>query len=252
MKKAILKIYRGVPGNQYWEVFFIDVRSGMNVISALLEIQKNPVTADGKKTTPVVWESGCLEEVCGACSMLINSKPRQACSALLEKIFEETGHATITLEPFTKFPLVRDLAVDRASLFDTFKKVKAWVEVDGYFGSGPILEKESQEIMYPLSQCMVCGCCIEGCPQTTLTSAFIGAAAIAQVQLLSIHPTARLLHQERLRVLQQKDGVAMCRNIQNCERVCPKKIPLVNSIAIARRETMKLPLLGTQEGASPS
>ena len=51
----------------------------MNVISALMEIQRNPVNAKGEKTTPVVWESNCLEEVCGACSMVINGKPRQAC-----------------------------------------------------------------------------------------------------------------------------------------------------------------------------
>ena len=44
----------------------------MNVISALMEIHRNPVNADGKKTTPVNWEMSCLEEVCGACSMVIN------------------------------------------------------------------------------------------------------------------------------------------------------------------------------------
>ena len=76
-----------------------------NVISALMEIQQRPVNRQGAKVEPVVWESGCLEEVCGSCSMLINGMPRQACTALIEPIIEATGDSTIRLAPLTKFPL---------------------------------------------------------------------------------------------------------------------------------------------------
>ena len=44
----------------------------MNVISSLMEIAANPVTRDGKATTPITYDSNCLEEVCGSCAMLIN------------------------------------------------------------------------------------------------------------------------------------------------------------------------------------
>jgi succinate dehydrogenase / fumarate reductase iron-sulfur subunit len=237
---VLLKVYRGTPGNQYWETFSIKPRHGMNVISALLDIQKNPVTIEGKKTTPVAFESGCLEEVCGSCSMLINGVPRQACSALLENILAENGSDTITLAPFTKFPLIRDLVVDRAHMFETLKKIKAWVEIDNYIekGEGPLITPEKQAVMYSISQCMTCGCCLEGCPQVHDRSNFIGAAAIAQVRLLSIHPTGRRLHPERLRVLQGKGGISGCGNAHNCQRLCPKKIPLSDSLAVAGRETM--------------
>ena len=59
----------------------------MNVISALMEIRRNPVNAEGKKTTPVNWEMNCLEEVCGACSMVINGRPRQSCTALVDQVY---------------------------------------------------------------------------------------------------------------------------------------------------------------------
>jgi succinate dehydrogenase / fumarate reductase iron-sulfur subunit len=58
-----------------------------------------------------VWESVCLEEVCGSCTMLINGRVRQSCSAMIDLIAPE--RETITLEPMTKFPVVRDLVVDR-------------------------------------------------------------------------------------------------------------------------------------------
>ena len=44
-----------------------------------------------------VWESACLEEVCGACTMLINGKSRQACSALVDKLGKPDE--PVTLEP---------------------------------------------------------------------------------------------------------------------------------------------------------
>ncbi|HEV8050886.1 MAG TPA: 2Fe-2S iron-sulfur cluster-binding protein, partial [Parachlamydiaceae bacterium] len=72
----ILKVYRGSPGNQYWEEFTLKRVPAANIISSLMEIQKNPFNKNGEKVAPVVWEQGCLEEVCGSCSMLINGKPR--------------------------------------------------------------------------------------------------------------------------------------------------------------------------------
>ena len=99
------------------EEFTVPYRSGANVLTCLMDIQKNPVTADGKQTTPVVWESSCLEEVCGACSMLVNCRVRQGCTALVDGLGD-----TITLEPMTKFPVIRDLVVDRSRMFHRSKR----------------------------------------------------------------------------------------------------------------------------------
>ena len=77
------------------EEFAVEWHPRMNVISALMEIRKNPVTAAGKTVTPVVWESVCLEEVCGSCTMLINGRVRQSCTALIDRI--APNGETITL-----------------------------------------------------------------------------------------------------------------------------------------------------------
>ena len=58
----------------------------MNVISALMDIAADPVTRDGKATTPITYDSNCLEEVCGSCAMLINGQARMACSALIDHL----------------------------------------------------------------------------------------------------------------------------------------------------------------------
>jgi len=240
-KTVILKIYRGTPGKQAFEEFELPLKPYMNVISALMDIQRNPVNRKGEKVTPVVWESGCLEEVCGSCSMLINGKPRQACTALIEPILRETNSNTITLAPFSKFPLVRDLIVDRTSMFDNLKKVHAWIDVDSTHekGFGPKIFPDEQEVRYSLSTCMTCGCCVEACPQVNERSKFIGPQIMAQVRLFNAHPTGDKQRAERLRPLMEEGGISDCGNAQNCVRVCPKNVPLTDSIAAIGRDVLK-------------
>ncbi len=238
MKKFILKIYRGDAEKQYFEEFELALKPALNVISALMEIQKNPVNRKGEKVTPVVWEAGCLEEVCGSCSMLVNGFPRQACTTLIEEVLEQTKSDTIVLAPFSKFPLVRDLVVNRDSMFENLKKVHAWIEVDNTYdhGPGPKISQAKQEVMYSLATCMTCGCCVEACPQVNNRSKFLGPQIMSQVRLFNANPTGEMQKARRLRPLMEEGGISDCGNAQNCVRVCPKKIPLTDSIAAISRD----------------
>lgn len=238
----ILKIFRGVSGNQYWEAFELPRHPQANIISSLMEIQKKPINMKGHKTTPVVWEHACLEEVCGSCSMLVNGKPRQSCTALIESCIQATGSTTITLAPLTKFPLIRDLYVDRTNMFEALKKVNAWISIDSINDTGsfgPPLSPEIQEALYVLSTCMNCGCCSEACPQVNPKSPFMGPAAMSQVRLFNANPIGKLQKSERLRAVLGEDGIAGCGNAQNCVKVCPKNIPLTESLALIGREASK-------------
>jgi succinate dehydrogenase / fumarate reductase iron-sulfur subunit len=232
----------------------------MNVISVLQRIAESPRTVDNRQVAPVAWDCNCLEEVCGACTMVVNGTVRQACSALVSRLLAEHPDE-IELRPMSKFPVVRDLVVDRSRLFRALTKLKAWIPVDGYYdlGPGPRQSQQDQERCYPLSQCMSCGCCLDACPQYTkieLTRrpdetdadfarrkerahdhAFVGAHAISQVMLFNTHPTGRMDAEERLEALMAPGGIQICGNAQNCVAVCPKSIPLTTSIAHAGRAT---------------
>jgi succinate dehydrogenase / fumarate reductase iron-sulfur subunit len=237
-KTVSLEIKRQASPNapSVWERFELPWRPGMNVISAMMEIAANPVTADGADTTPITYDSNCLEEICGSCAMLINGKARMACSALVDKLEQP-----IKLEPFSKFPVVRDLAVDRSVLFENLKAVKAWVPVDGTYdlGSGPRMTMEAQEEAYPLSNCISCCCCMEVCPQFNDDTGFVGAAAISQVRLFNAHPTGASLQRERLTALMGDGGIQECGYAQNCVEICPKEIPLTTSISQVAGQVMK-------------
>jgi succinate dehydrogenase / fumarate reductase iron-sulfur subunit len=247
------------PGQpSYWERHRVNYEPDMNVISVLQRIAANPVTVDGKRVTPVAWDSNCLEEVCGACTMLVNGRVRQSCSALVDRLLDERPDG-IELQPMTKFPVVRDLVVDRSRLFRALTKIHGWVAVDGYYdlGPGPRQTQAAQELRYPLSECMSCGCCLEACPQyskieveqregesdaefqrrknAAYDRGFIGAHAISQVVYFDADPIGKMTAAKRLDALTSEGGVQVCGNAQNCVAVCPKRIPLTTSIAQAGR-----------------
>jgi len=246
----------GLPG--YWERHQVEYEPDMNVISVLQKVAAQAKTSDGKKVAPVAWDCGCLEEVCGSCTMVINGRVRQSCSALVDRLMEEDANE-IELRPMTKFPVIRDLVIDRSRLFHALERVKAWVPVDGYYdmGPGPRISREEQEQNYPLSQCMSCGCCLDACPQfkkieiqrhpgeseeeytvrktAAYDAGFIGAHAISQAMLFNSHPVGKNMANERMEALTSAGGVQDCGNAQNCVAVCPKEIPLTTSIARAGR-----------------
>jgi succinate dehydrogenase iron-sulfur subunit len=218
----------------YWENYEIPYRPRENVVSVLMEIAKDPRTREGKRTSPVVYDRACLEEVCGSCAMRINGVARMACTALIDSL-----DSPVELEPLGKFPVVRDLAVDRRSMFEALKRVKAWVPIDGThdLGPGPRMAESERARAYELSKCISCGNCLEVCPQVNDRSAFIGAAAVSQVALFNRHPTGAMLAAERLDALMDDGGIDDCGNAQNCVRACPKSIPLTTSIAEMFRAT---------------
>jgi succinate dehydrogenase / fumarate reductase iron-sulfur subunit len=214
--------------NPYWEEYEIPYGPGQNVISVLMQIEKNPKTRQGKATSPVVYDRACLEEVCGSCAMRINGVSRMACTALIDSLDQP-----IRLEPMAKFPVLRDLAVDRQQMFEALKRIKGWVPIDGTYdlGPGPRMPEPEREIAYHFSQCITCGNCLDVCPQVNGRSNFIGAAAIAQARLFNTHPTGAIISAERLEALMGEGGVDDCGNAQNCVRACPKSIPLTAAIA---------------------
>jgi succinate dehydrogenase / fumarate reductase, iron-sulfur subunit len=243
----------GPAQRPYWERHRVDWEPNMNCISVLQKIAERAATIDGCRVAPVAWECNCLEEICGACTMLVNGRVRQACTALVDRLLADRP-GVIELRPMTKYPVLRDLVVDRSRIFAVLKKIKAWLPVDSYLdmGAGPRQAQGTQELAYAYSKCMCCGCCMEACPQylkielpcragetpgefdarerREFARNFMGAFAVAQVDLFNLNPVGRMTATERLDALVAEGGIQNCGNAQNCVKVCPKEIPLTTAI----------------------
>ena len=222
------------PGQPVYEQHFeIPYRPALNVVAALMEIQKNPVTQEGERVAPVVWECSCLEKVCGACMMVINGRARQACCALVDDLKQP-----IRLEPARTFPVIRDLMVDRSVMFESLKRIQGWINVDGTWEvkDAPRQNPYTAQTAYEISHCMTCGCCLEACPNVGPQSDFMGPAPIVQAYLFNLHPMGAYDKPKRLEALMQKGGITSCGNSQNCVKACPKNIKLTTYLAQLNRD----------------
>ena len=128
--------------DSYWQEFEFDGSKNSSVANVLKELNSRTPLKDnsGNIVTPISWECSCMVRKCGACAMLINERPRLACSTFLHTL----KGSTITLEPLSKFPLVRDLIVDRSILFENLKKLNLWLESVAAVNAFRILNEEQE------------------------------------------------------------------------------------------------------------
>ena len=126
-------------------------------------------------------------------------------------------------------------------MFESLKKIKGWIPVENFHSEdfAPTVSPSQQEAMYIESTCMTCGCCLEACPQFNDKSKFVGASTISQVKLFNANGAGKALKDHRLQVMMEEGGVSDCGNAQNCAEVCPKNIPLTQSIGAIGRDVVK-------------
>ena len=168
--------------------------------------------------------------------LVINGKARQACCALIDELEQP-----IRLAPARTFPVIRDLLIDRSVMFESLKRVQAWVEIDGTWEvkDAPIQNPYTATTAYEISHCMTCGCCLEACPNVGPQSDFIGASPTVQAYLFNLHPLGKFDKEKRLNALMGKGGITGCGNSQNCVEVCPKNIKLTTYLAQLNRDVNK-------------
>jgi succinate dehydrogenase / fumarate reductase, iron-sulfur subunit len=228
------------PETRRWETFEVPHVARMTVATVLRAIQSHPVTTAGVEVAPVAWDCGCLAEACGACAMVIDGRARLACSARVDALSPKGR--PIVLEPLGKFPLVRDLLVDRARLFEHLRRVRAFIETDGTSPVGPAARQSqaAQAALLPFGGCTSCGLCLEACPQYGEHSDFVGAAALGEVYRLNAHPVGALQRGDRLAAVMGPGGVADCGHAENCVEVCPVGIPLLDAIQRVARASSRV------------
>lgn len=222
-----------------WERFEVSLTPGMTLLGALRAIQRTPRTQQGERVAPVAFDDGCGEEVCGACTLRVNGRVMLACSARISDISPK--RKTITLEPLTKFPLVRDLVVDRSRMGEAEARLGAWVSLEGSRQAPRPrpLSSEAQRRLLAESACIDCGACLEACPQYGEHNDYVGAAAINHLHRLSSTPAGSHESGERLDRVMAPGGIADCGKASNCVEVCPTGVPLVDSLQRVARGTSK-------------
>ena len=234
----LVKIKRqdGLDEKPYFQTFVYDGDGKLTVADFLRSLnEKEELTdASGAPARPVAWDCSCLEKKCGACAMLINGSPRLACGVFLKDAAREgrkKGEALI--EPLSRFPVIRDLSVDRSSMFEILNKMKLWLEEKEWSGFN-----RDEAMEFASGQCLMCGCCLEVCPNFLADGGFGGAAAMnAAFKLLE--QQTRDEHFREMAEQYRRHFFSGCGQSFSCQKVCPARLPLDEIQARANNYAVK-------------
>lgn len=246
-----MKVFRYRDGmlKPRYETYELEPSSGLTVLGALFQIQKN-------FDDSISFHYSCRGAVCGTCAMFINKVPRLACrtqvAALLdgklriplspypamEETVEWNPEEEVLVEPLPHFPVVRDLIVDMKSFFDYYKFIVPVFKPDEP-------EPKRERLMDPgaipelelYTNCILCGACFGSCPVDAKDQDFLGPAALAKLYRFYIDP--RDADNSRLETADLPRGWWDCEFHGNCRRVCPKGVPPLIAIAKAREQLDK-------------
>ncbi len=253
------------PGKpSYWERYRVTYEPEMNVISVLQQIAAQAKTIEDVTSTPVAWDCNCLEEVCGACTMVINGRVRQACSALVDQLLQDDPRQ-IELRPMTKFPVRARPMVDRSRLFRALETSQGMGRRRRLFRHGArpaaVAGRPGSELSaQPVHELRLLPGSLPAIYQDR-TSAFgrRDQRSLRSTEAASLRHGLfrRPCHQpgctlqcssdrrdERLRATRCTGSprrYPVCGNAQNCVAVCPKQIPLTTSIGKAGERPRSTP-----------
>lgn len=203
----------------YYQKFEYECVNDSDTVLTML----NNLNLDDNLKDKIVFKQSCLQGKCGACAMLVNSKPRLACKTKVK------DYDHLKLEPLKKFPVVEDLVVDRTVMQENLKMLNVCLN------DNAIVNEKRNELSYEASRCLQCGCCLEVCPNFMIDNGFTGMASATALSRI-----INELGKDKLKEISKaynKHVYAGCGKSLSCVDICPANIKiedlLVNSNAIA-------------------
>jgi succinate dehydrogenase / fumarate reductase, iron-sulfur subunit len=180
---------------------------------------------------PIVFDSDCREGICGTCGFMINGvahgpNPATTVCQLHMRFFKDGD--TLVLEPWraAAFPVLKDLAVDRAALD---RIVQAGGFISTPTGSAPEanttpVPKDYADRAFDAATCIGCGACVAACPNAS--AMLFTAAKVGHLGLLPHGQPERWRRVRNMVASHDAEGFGHCSNHGECEAVCPKGISL--------------------------
>ena len=228
-----IKRCKNAQEKPYIQEFLFDGDENSSIAGVLNDINsRNPIVdINGKECDEIQWERSCMVRKCGACAMIINKIPRLACQTFLCDLNSDI----IELEPLSKFPVVKDLICDRSVIFDKLKSINLWLENNGE------MKEKTHDLRYMSAKCIMCGCCLEVCPNFSTKGRFTGAiGGVNSFRILDEEQEKS--HLKELSKSYSKNFFSGCAKSLACQNICPLGLPVEeltsrsNSVAIWKRK----------------
>lgn len=215
-----------VAAEATWQDFQLEMDPKERVLDALHKIKWD---VDGTLT----FRRSCAHGICGSDAMRINGKNRLACKTLIKDINPEKP---ITVEPIKGMAVLKDLVVDMEPFFQAYRDVMPFLITKDT--NEPTRERlqtaEDRERFDDTTKCILCAACTSSCPVFWNDGQYFGPTAIVNAHRF-IFDSRDEAGEQRLEILNDKDGVWRCRTTFNCTDACPRGIEVTKAIQEVKR-----------------
>jgi succinate dehydrogenase / fumarate reductase iron-sulfur subunit len=223
-----VKIYRYNPEvseDAHWEEYHVTAEPTDRVLDALHKVKWD---IDGSLT----FRRSCAHGVCGSDAMRINGKNRLACKTLLKDV---NPSQPITVEPIKGLPVLKDLVVDMEPFFDAYRSVMPFLVTSGNEPTRERIQSQAdRERFDDTTKCILCAACTTSCPVYWTDGQYFGPQAIVGAHRF-IFDSRDQGTDQRLEILNDKEGVWRCRTTFNCTEACPRGIEVTKAIQEVKR-----------------
>ncbi|NSC23503.1 succinate dehydrogenase iron-sulfur subunit [Streptomyces albus subsp. chlorinus] len=214
-----------VSAEPEWQDFTLEIDPKERVLDALHQIKWE---MDGTLT----FRRSCAHGICGSDAMRINGRNRLACKTLIKDIGPEKP---ITVEPIKGLTVLKDLVVDMEPFFQAYRDVMPFLVTKG---NEPTRERYQspgdRERFDDTTKCILCAACTSSCPVFWNDGQYFGPAAIVNAHRF-IFDSRDEAGEQRLEILNDRDGVWRCRTTFNCTDACPRGIEVTKAIQEVKR-----------------
>ncbi|GAA2707932.1 MULTISPECIES: succinate dehydrogenase iron-sulfur subunit [Streptomyces] len=214
-----------VSAEATWQDFQVEIDPKERVLDGLHKIKWDQ---DGSLT----FRRSCAHGICGSDAMRINGKNRLACKTLIKDI---NPAKPITVEPIKGLTVLKDLVVDMEPFFQAYRDVMPFLITKGNEPTRERLQSaEDRERFDDTTKCILCAACTSSCPVFWNDGQYFGPAAIVNAHRF-IFDSRDEAGEQRLEILNDKDGVWRCRTTFNCTDACPRGIEVTKAIQEVKR-----------------
>jgi succinate dehydrogenase / fumarate reductase iron-sulfur subunit len=208
-----------------WIDYQLEIDPKERVLDALHKVKWE---IDGTLT----FRRSCAHGICGSDAMRINGRNRLACKTLIKDINPEKP---ITVEPIKGLTVLKDLVVDMDPFFQAYRDVMPFLITKGNEPTRERLQSpEDRERFDDTTKCILCAACTSSCPVFWNDGQYFGPAAIVNAHRF-IFDSRDEGGEQRLEILNDKDGVWRCRTTFNCTDACPRGIEVTKAIQEVKR-----------------
>jgi succinate dehydrogenase / fumarate reductase iron-sulfur subunit len=202
-----------------WVTYQVESYPTDRVLNLLMKIK-------GEQDGTLTFRRSCAHGVCGSDAMRINGVNRLACKVLMKDMPDK-----LTIEPIKGLPVEKDLVVDMEPFFEAYRAVKPFLITNGNEPSKEWLQSQADRDRFDdTTKCILCAACTTSCPVFWTDGQYFGPAAIVNAHRF-IFDSRDDAANERLEILNDREGVWRCRTTFNCTEACPRGIQITQAIA---------------------